>query len=250
MISAIILAGGLGTRLQAVVSEVPKPLAPIGSKPFLEYLMDYWIKQGVNHIILSVGYRADQIISHFGNSYRNIPVEYSVESEPLGTGGGLLLATEKLPPGQSHFLLLNGDTYFEVRLKDLIQISELNLADWTFSLFKNDDEQRYTSIEMDSANHIISFDRNNKDVQASGYVNGGVYWVSKTALNSFKRHSEKFISLEKEIFPWALKNNQTLIGSVGMGRFIDIGVPEDYERANNNFFRNVITTKSQENVKK
>jgi len=231
MRSAIILAGGLGIRLQDVVREVPKPLAPIGSKPFLEYLMDYWIDQGVNHMILSVGYRADQIISHFGNSYRNISIEYSVESDPLGTGGGLLLATEKLPPGQSHFLLLNGDTYFEVNLGALIQLSESNLADWSFSLFENDDEQRYTSIELDSANHIISFVRNNKDVQSSGYVNGGVYWVSKAALNSFEKGSNKFISLEKEIFPWALKNNQTMIGLVATGRFIDIGIPEDYFRA-------------------
>ena len=246
MISAIILAGGLGTRLRTVVSEVPKPLAPISSRPFLEYLMDYWIDQGVGHIILAVGYRADQIIRHFGYTYRSIPIEYSVEIEPLGTGGGLLLAANKLPHGQSHFLLLNGDTYFEVNLSDLIQTSASSKADWVFSLLESDDKERYTSIKLGEANRIISLENRSKDFQFSGYVNGGVYWVSRTALDPFMIEVNKYASLENEIFPMALKSKQKMIGLVVQGRFIDIGVPEDYKRANDNFFKNANSNTTRE----
>mgnify|MGYP006438891509 FL=1 len=96
MITAIILAGGLGTRLKDTVPMVPKPMAPINHRPFLEYLMDYWILQGVTKFILSVGYLKDLIINHFGNKYKGISIEYVVESEQLGTGGGLLLASKNL----------------------------------------------------------------------------------------------------------------------------------------------------------
>ena len=114
--SAIILAGGLGTRLRGVVQDLPKAMAPIKDRPFLEYQLDYWIGQGIRHFILSVGYRREVIMKHFGDKYRDVSIEYAVEETPMGTGGGLLLAVEKMKK-RAPFLLLNGDTFFEVSLK-------------------------------------------------------------------------------------------------------------------------------------
>ena len=112
MPSAVILAGGLGTRLRSVVSDVPKPMAPVGGRPFLEYQLEYWINQGISRFVLSVGYRHEAITEHFGSRYKGVELEYAVEEQPLGTGGGLLLAAEKLKQ-DTPFLLLNKDTYFK-----------------------------------------------------------------------------------------------------------------------------------------
>lgn len=113
MITAIILAGGMGTRLRSAVPDLPKPMAPIHERPFLEHQMDYWIGQGVSRFIVSVGYMKEVIMDHFGASYRATPLTYAIEEEPLGTGGGLLLAAQGL---SETFLVLNGDTFFEVDL--------------------------------------------------------------------------------------------------------------------------------------
>src|SRR5262245_49936719 len=117
---AIVLAGGLGTRLRATIGDIPKPLAPVRGRPFLEYLLAYWIGQGVTSFILSVGYRSEMITGHFGASFRGAAIDYAVEDRPLGTGGGLLLATTRLA-ADDPFLVLNGDTYFEVPLAALLK---------------------------------------------------------------------------------------------------------------------------------
>ena len=118
MPSAVILAGGLGTRLRSAVPDLPKPMAPIGGRPFLEYQLDYWIVQGISRFVLSVGYRHEAIMQHLGTRYKGIELEYAIEKRPLGTGGGLLLAAEKASRG-GPFLLLNGDTYFAADWKVL-----------------------------------------------------------------------------------------------------------------------------------
>ena len=115
MTIAYILAGGYGKRLKKVVPNLPKPMALIEKKPFLEYLLDYWIDEGVTKFIISVGYLKDIIIKHFGNKYKNIPIEYFVEKSPLGTGGGLIFISNQL---SDPFIVLNGDTFFEVSLKE------------------------------------------------------------------------------------------------------------------------------------
>ena len=129
MTTAIILAGGLGTRLRSAVTDLPKPMAPIGGRPFLEYQLDYWIAQGISRFVLSVGYQHEVIIDHFGTSYEGIELNFVIEETPLGTGGGLLLAAEKVG-NDTPFLLLNGDTYFSVDLKTLTDFSQEKDADW------------------------------------------------------------------------------------------------------------------------
>jgi len=223
--SAIILAGGLGTRLRSAVPDLPKPMAPIGGQPFLEHQLDYWIKQGVSRFVLSVGYRHEVIVDHFGNSYKDADLDYVIEKIPLGTGGGLLLAAEKIGLDEP-FLLLNGDTYFAVDLKTLIEFSQANDADWCFSLFRTHEEGRYMGMDISPQGNIVSLK------SGTGHLaNGGVYWVNPRALLSETLSPDEKVSLEDDIFPAAMASGQRLFGIEFPGTFIDIGVPDDYHRA-------------------
>lgn len=228
MISAIILAGGLGTRLRSAVPDLPKPMAPICGRPFLEHQLDYWIKQGVGHFVLSVGYKHELIIDHFGNSYKGAELDYVIEESPLGTGGGLLLAAEKIGEDEP-FLLLNGDTYFAVDLNKLIEFSMANEADWCFSLFRADEEGRYMGMDISAQGQIVSLKSGTG--QPGRLANGGVYWVNARALRSDRFTSGIRVSLEDDIFPVAMDSGQRLLGIEFSGTFIDIGVPDDYHRA-------------------
>jgi len=227
MPSAVILAGGLGTRLRSVVPELPKPMAPIGGRPFLEYQLDYWITQGVSRFVLSVGYRHEAITEHFGSRYKGVPIEYAVEERPLGTGGGFLLAAEKLDHS-GPFLLLNGDTYFEANWNVLDAFASEHNADWCFSLFRTSEKGRYMGIEMSSHGRITSLKSGVE--QGPRLANGGVYWVHPRILSKAQTLSEK-LSLEDDLFPDALAAGRRLFGVEFRGTFIDIGVPDDYHRA-------------------
>ncbi len=224
--SAVILAGGLGTRLRSAVPDLPKPMAPVGDRPFLEYQLDYWIAQGVSRFVLSVGYRHDVIVDHFGSSYKGAELDYAVEKEPLGTGGGLLFAAEKIDHGNP-FLVLNGDTFFEVDLKVLNEFSLNNGADWCFSLFRTNEEGRYMGLDISPDGRINSLNSEN----ISRLANGGVYWVHPNVLKNYKYKTGEIISLEKDIFPEGIASGQRFLGIEFTGTFIDIGVPDDYYRA-------------------
>lgn len=227
MPSAVILAGGLGTRLRSVVSDVPKPMAPVGGRPFLEYQLEYWINQGISRFVLSVGYRHEAITEHFGSRYKGVELEYAVEEEPLGTGGGLLLAAEKLKQ-DTPFLLLNGDTYFEADWNVLDACAVEHNADWCFSLFKTIEKGRYMGIEMSDQGLITSLKSGVE--QGPRLANGGVYWVHPRALSGDWRSGER-LSLEDDLFPQALAAGRRILGIEFRGTFIDIGVPDDYHRA-------------------
>jgi len=155
MTTAIILAGGLGTRLRAAVPDLPKPMAPIRGRPFLEYQLDYWIGQGVERFVLSVGYRHEAIVAHFGDSYHGVPLSHSIESTPLGTGGGLLFALDRVA-GPLPFLLLNGDTYFEADLGALHRFHAAKQSEWTFSLFRSPQDGRYMGMGVDDSGRIMT----------------------------------------------------------------------------------------------
>jgi D-glycero-alpha-D-manno-heptose 1-phosphate guanylyltransferase len=228
VISAVILAGGLGTRLRSVVPDLPKPMAPISGRPFLEHQLDYWIKQGVGHFVLSVGYRYEMILDHFGNQYKDAKLDYVIEKIPLGTGGGLLLATDKMAKNDP-FLLLNGDTYFAVDLKRLTEFSAANDADWCFSLFRTNEEGRYMGMDISPQGKIVSLKSGTG--QPDRLANGGVYWVNPRALLSGRFLPGDKVSLEDDIFPAAMASGQRLLGIEFSGTFIDIGVPDDYHRA-------------------
>ena len=228
MISALVLAGGLGTRLRSVVPDLPKPMATINGRPFLEYLLDYWINQGVGRFVLSVGYRHEMITEHFGNKYKEAKIEYVIEKNLLGTGGGFLLGSQKIGKVEP-FLLLNGDTFFAVNLKVLIDFSTANKADWCFALYRSHELGRYMSLEISPTGSITSL--NSGGSQLSCLSNGGVYWVTPSALAEVKISILKKISLEEELFPAYIASGQRLFGLEFSKTFIDIGVPSDHHRA-------------------
>ncbi|MDP3705849.1 MAG: nucleotidyltransferase family protein [Legionellaceae bacterium] len=228
--TAVILAGGLGTRLRSIVHDVPKPMAPIHGRPFLAHQLDYWIAQGIEHFILSVGYKHDVIMDFFGQIYRGAQIDYVVEHSPMGTGGGFLLALEQIK-SNAPFLLLNGDTYFDVDLKRLSQFATRHSADWVFSLFYTNDPGRYMGIDVASDGCIRSLKSEIKN-ESGRLASGGVYWVNPSTLPSeVLSHWKGPVSLEDDIFPALLDAGSRFFGLECSGSFIDIGLPEDYYRS-------------------
>lgn len=217
---AIVLAGGLGTRLRSVVVDLPKPMAPIGDKPFLEYILKYLQKNGITRAILSVGYKWETIKEYFGDKFENIELVYSVEDEPLGTGGAIKKAMNQVKNSQVY--IINGDTFFDVDLKslDLKDKSKLIL-----SLKHMTDFDRYGCVEKDENNLVTAFTE--KGYRESGNINGGIYLASKDIFSEYDL-DEKFSFEEfmQENFK-QLKINSAIFDNY----FIDIGIPEDYEKA-------------------
>lgn len=228
MTTAVILAGGLGTRLRTVVADVPKPMAPIEGRPFLDYLMAFWHAQGVQRFILSVGYRREIIMAHIGTRFQGVPVDYAVEESPLGTGGGLLLACDQMQDS-SPFLVLNGDTFFDVDLAALRQFHEIKNSDWTFSLFQPREADRYMSLDVaeDGAIHALKSGRRD----AGGWANGGVYMTTPAAIHRAGYTAGQKLSLEDNFMPALQAKGGVFYGMQCPGYFIDIGLPRDYLRA-------------------
>jgi D-glycero-alpha-D-manno-heptose 1-phosphate guanylyltransferase len=227
--SAIILAGGLGTRLRSAVPDLPKPMAPVAGRPFLAYQLDYWIHQGVDRFVLSVGYRHEAIVAYFGTAYRGVALEYSIEQTPLGTGGGLLMALERLDRRQQPFVLLNGDTYFEVDLATLSAFHERKQSDWTFALFRCQQADRYMGMEIDEACRVTALQ---SGAGTPGRLaNGGVYLANAEMLREGRWACGDKLSLEQDLLPAAFERGRRFYGIECPGAFLDIGIPEDYLRA-------------------
>ena len=212
---AIILAGGFGTRLKSALPNLPKPLAPIHGKPFLSYLMRYWKSQGVNHFILSVGYLHEKVIETFKNTFEGIPISYAIEKSALGTGGALLHASNFLQKQDRPFLALNGDTFFEIPSEEFTLSGACTLA-----LYSPEKNSRYDGVTLTKDGQILKFGD-----PSSSLINGGCYLLQKEALTPFK---EGPLSLEKDLLPKLVKQG-TCYGKLFQSRFIDIGIPKDYE---------------------
>jgi D-glycero-alpha-D-manno-heptose 1-phosphate guanylyltransferase len=217
---AIVLAGGLGTRLQSVVSDVPKPMAPIGDKPFLENILKYLKKNGVTKVILSVGYKWEIIKNYFGNTFENIELIYSVENEPLGTGGAIKKALNFCQGNE--IFIINGDTFFEVTLSDL---SLKNNSKLILSLKAMRNFDRYGCVETNADGFVTTFTE--KDFREFGNINGGIYLMVKNIFDEFNLE-EKFSFEEFMQTNFKQLNISTKIFD---NYFIDIGIPEDYQKA-------------------
>ena len=227
----IILAGGLGTRLKKVISDIPKVMALINGKPFLEYQLNYLEKSGINRVVLSVGYRNEIISKHFKNKYRTIKIDYVIEDEPLGTGGGIKKAFTKII-GNSSFVL-NGDTLFEVDMQKMYEFQQIKKTDLCIALRKTDDVSRYGEVDFDNNFKITGFTEKNKK-SGKGYINGGFYLINKDYFLNFNL-PEKF-SIEKDFFERYYKT-EDFYGFCCSSYFLDIGIPEDFQKAQNEFKR-------------
>lgn len=221
---AIILAGGFGTRLQSVVSDKPKAMAAINNRPFLEIMLAWLEKKGIERVILALGYKADAIVNHFGEGFRSLKIEYSIEGYPLGTGGALKKAF-KLAKGASVFAL-NGDTLFDVDFEEMAGFHEKKQSSLTIALKKSADCARSGSVALDSQNRITRFDE--KKFKKSALISGGVYIIKTSIFEGFEP-GEKF-SFECD-FIERFCREKSFYGLAFDGFFIDIGIPEEYSKA-------------------
>ena len=220
---AIILAGGLGKRLKKVIPDIPKPMAPVGGKPFLYYVFNWLRHYPVEKIILSVGYKAETIMDHFGSSVFDIPVEYMIEEKSLGTGGAVKYTSGKAKGNE--ILILNGDTWFPVDLNKLYGFHNKSGSLCSVALKRMYDFDRYGTVELDG-NKILKF--NEKKPCDEGLINGGIYLINKNFIESWQM--PEVFSLEKDILE-RNAGNSLLKGIVFDDPFLDIGIPEDYRRA-------------------
>lgn len=226
----MILAGGLGTRLREVYSG-PKCLAPVAGRPFLDYVLGWLASQSVRNVVVCVGYKRSSVERHVGAGRKwGLRVAYSREERLLGTGGALKKA-EKLISGY-RVLVINGDTLAQVDLEELIAFHDSRHALATLALTRVRDSGRYGSVTMDRQKRIRAFiEKNNQRKGAPGrdrLINAGVYVLEKEALDGIR--TQRPASLERDIFP-QLAESGKIYGFVSNGHFIDIGIPEDFRRA-------------------
>ena len=224
--TAIILAGGFGTRLQTVVSDLPKPMAPINGEPFLNYQLNYLKHYGIKKVILSVGYLAEKIQAHYKSNFNGIEIEYVVETSPLGTGGGIRLGLKSCK--DDYALVLNGDSFFDVDLHEFFKLHLNESSQFSLALRKVVDSSRYGTIETDDNDRIISF-KEKTNITKEGKINGGIYILNKKLYLNNTVEGNNF-SIEKDFFEKQL-NQLHIKGFEFNGYFIDIGIPEDYTKA-------------------
>lgn len=215
---AVILAGGLGTRLRSVVSEVPKCMAPVDGKPFLQYMLEWLSRFDVSHVVLSVGYLREVIFAFIDSREWPFEISYAVEEEPLGTGGGIRLALTKCR--EDRVIVLNGDTFFNVDLKALTFAAPVTLV-----LKPMRDFDRYGAVDL-AGGLVTGF--HEKTACTEGLINGGVYALVRSRLD-LAFYPGRF-SFEKDLLE-PLAAARLVAGQVQEGYFIDIGIPEDYARA-------------------
>jgi D-glycero-alpha-D-manno-heptose 1-phosphate guanylyltransferase len=224
-IEAIILAGGFGTRLKHIVSDLPKPMAPINGTPFLSCLMKKISVAGIKHIVLSTGYLHEKIESFYKDSFNGMKISYAREIEPLGTGGAIMFALEKTTT--DWVLVLNGDTLFDIDFEHFDTFFQTKKTVLSVALRHEKEVARYGSVEINPEGKILAFIEKNK-ASGEGLINGGIYLLKKSW---FKKISmPKTFSFEKEILEKLYRENE-FYGLPFNEYFIDIGIPEDYERA-------------------
>jgi D-glycero-alpha-D-manno-heptose 1-phosphate guanylyltransferase len=225
-VPALILAGGLGTRLKGVVTGIPKVLAPVRGRPFLSYLLHQLRAAGVREVVLCTGYRADQVFETFGNRHEDLSLRYSSESRPLGTAGALrqaigLVEAERL-------LVLNGDSFVHNPLEEFYHWHLARESSFPGSLLLawTENSARFGTVELGPRAAIRSF-HEKCGLSHPGWINGGVYLLRRSLLESIP--ANRVISLENEVFPGWVRLG--LGGYTTLARFIDIGTPESYAEA-------------------
>ena len=229
--TAIILAGGMGTRLRPILADVPKALAPAAGKPFLYYVLSYLEGQGIKKVVLALGYRAEQVLVYIrqhqeGGSPWDMEITSSIEKQPLGTAGAVKLALESAPvdAGES-FFVVNGDTLFTVDFRNMMETYHQRKGTATIALLETVDNKSRGNVQLDEGGWVRSFIEK-PDEGGRALVNGGVYLLKPAALESIDPGQPA--SLEAQIFP-TLAEQGTLAGCIQDAYFIDIGTPASLE---------------------
>lgn len=224
---AVILAGGLGTRLRGVVDDVPKPLAPVAGRPFLTWLLDALAGQRIRHIVLATGYLGEQVEAALGGRWQGMLLEYSREPRALGTGGAIALAARHVQ-GDT-FFVLNGDTRLVLDYPDFDHHLAASGASLGVALANVPDTARYGAVQIENG-RVTGFTE--KGGTGAGYVNAGVYWLRRSLLADYSRAGA--FSFEREVLV-PMVQREPVMGYTQTSGFIDIGVPEDYRSAQSLF---------------
>lgn len=236
-VTAVVLAGGLGTRLRGVVDDRPKVLARVGGKPFLCYILEQLSRSGIKNVVLSCGYLGEMIESEIGDTYDRLSITYSHEDEPLGTGGAVRRA---IPPVKSSYLLImNGDSYLDMDLNRFLSwYGDVGTVPGAIVVNAVDDISRFGSVVLSEERKVIKFVEKSGQ-KAPGMINAGIYIFKKELLENIPLNTP--FSLEKEWFP-ALAAKGILWAYPAACGFIDIGTPHSFAGAGK-FFERLMTKK-------
>lgn len=232
---AIVLVGGLGTRLREVIPNLPKPMAPVNGRPFLEYLLEFWIRQGIDHVVMATGYKHEVIQNHFGKCYGSLSIDYSIEETLLGTGGAIFKSMEMLRENNP-FFVLNGDTYFPIDTAKFMKFHQMRKSDMTLVLRTMPEAKRYGSVSIAEDGKILEFRPPGHGIPPF-MINAGTYLCNKDFLEEVQqnRNRPNPVSLESDLFPSWISDKKSFYGWPTSGDFIDIGIPEDYRKCQDMF---------------
>lgn len=237
--TAIILAGGFGTRLKEMVADVPKPMAPVNGVPFLNYQFNYLKHYGIKTIVVSTGHLAEKITEYYSNNFSGLKLIYSHEATPLGTGGGIHLAMENSKEPQA--FVLNGDSFFDVDLLEFYKSHTSAGLDFSMAVRQVEDASRYGTIQLENFSkeaaennfHRVKQFSEKTGLTKPGIINGGIYILNKTRFLALTP-SERSFSIEKDFFETHL-THETMGAYLSDGYFLDIGIPQDYLKAQHDF---------------
>lgn len=225
---AILLCGGMGTRLRSVVSDRPKPMADICGKPFLQYLLEMLRDKGITEVIFALGYMGEMIEEYFrdGSAF-GLKIAYSYEEEPLGTGGAIRNALPKIL--EEEVLVLNADTYFPMDYQGLYRFHQENDGDFSLATRAVPDISRYGAVRRDAAGRILAWNEKLEDggQPLAGEINGGIYVMKKSLIAEIPEGKQ---SLEQDCIPKWLSEGKRIFGLPFEGYFMDIGIPKDYQQ--------------------
>ena len=225
---AILLCGGMGTRLRSVVSDRPKPMADICGKPFLQYLLEMLRDKGITEVIFALGYMGEMIEEYFqdGSAF-GLKIAYSYEEEPLGTGGAIRNALPKIL--EEEVLVLNADTYFPMDYQGLYRFHQENDGDFSLATRAVPDISRYGAVRRDAAGRILAWNEKLEDggQPLAGEINGGIYVMKKSLITEIPEGKQ---SLEQDCIPKWLSEGKRIFGLPFEGYFMDIGIPKDYQQ--------------------
>jgi len=225
---SIILAGGLGTRLQNTIGNLPKCMAEINGQPFLRYLLVYLESQKCSRVVLSLGYQHETILDWLKQQHFSFEIDFVIEDTPLGTGGGMQLALKKC--NEENVVVLNGDTIFSINLEALLLWHLQQKSTTTLALKEMKKFERYGSVLINNKHQIIAFDE--KKFKEIGLINGGIYVVNR--IQFFNKNLPDKFSFEKDYLESFVLEN-AFFGKTFQDYFIDIGIPDDYQQAVSDF---------------
>lgn len=243
---AIVLVGGLGTRLKSVVKDVPKPLADVGGKPFLWHLLNNLLREDVKRVSLSAGYKAELISDFVHEFFHNENIDVVIEGEPLGTGGAIRFSMPNIL--WDYFFLLNGDSFFDISLREFERDSfSIGDFDVSMALCERENPERFGVVEVDGDFNVVRFREKGLEsgiipsavqggieIKDKSYINAGIYILKKSVLEGYLKNFPDKFSFERDVLQ---KLDLKIIGIPYKGNFLDIGLPEDYTKASMGLYR-------------